>query len=136
MAFGENGLERRRAERVPMTGAGAPVAVVGARTINASVYGMLIESPVPLEPEAILPLRLVVRGDKADVVARVAACTPLPGARRAFGVGLELVRIDETARGRLDEAVEEHASRLRETAASAGPKGKAKRRPAVRRSDH
>src|SRR6185295_14456326 len=105
MAFGENGLERRRAERVPM-GPGAPVEVVGARLVTASVYGMLIESPVPLEPEAILPLRLVVRGHKADVEARVAACTPLAGTRRAFGVGLELVRIDEMTRGRLDEAVE------------------------------
>ena len=123
MAFGENGLERRRAERVPMTGAGAPVAVVGARPINASVYGMLIESPVPLEPEAILPLRLVVRGDKADVEARVAACTLLPGARRAFGVGLELVRIDETARGRLDEAVEDHASGAARDAGPHGPQG-------------
>ena len=135
MAFGENGLERRRAERVPMTAAGAPVAVVGARTINASVYGMLIESPVPLEPEAILPLRLVVRDHKADVEARVAACTPLPG-RRVFGVGLELVRIDEMARGRLDEAVEEHASALREAPASSGPPGPTERRASSGRSDH
>ena len=109
MAFGEDGLERRRAGRVPMTGAGAPVAVVGARLVNASVYGMLIESPVAFEPETVLPLRLVIRGDKADVRARVAGCSGLPGARRTFGVGLELVQIDERARGRLEEAVQELA---------------------------
>ena len=136
MAFGENGLERRRAERVPMSGAGAPVAVVGARLINASVYGMLIESRVPLEPEAVLPLRLVIRGHKADVEARVAACTPLAGARRTFGVGLEFVRIDEMARGRLDEVVEEHGTSLRGTPAPGGAAGASRRRALLGRSDH
>ena len=135
MAFGENGLERRRAERVAMSGAGAPVAVVGARLINASVYGMLIESPVALEPEAVLSLRLVIRGDKADVEARVAACTPLPGPRRAFGVGLELVRIDDTARGRLEEAVQEQSTSLRGTPDYAVARGASHRRPPVRRSE-
>ena len=136
MAFGENGLERRRAERVPMNGAGAPVAVVGARLINASVYGMLIESPVALEPEAVLPLRLVIQGHKADVEARVAACTPLPGARRTFGVGLEFVRIDETTRGHLDEVVEEHGTSLRGTPAPGGASGASRRRALMGRSDH
>ena len=97
---------------------------------------MLIESPVSLEPEAVLPLRLVVRGHKADVEARVAACTLLPGARRTFGVGLELVRIDEMARGRLEEAVEEHSTTLRGTLASAGTPGSSRRRASVGRSDH
>ena len=136
MAFGENGLERRRAERVPMNGAGAPVAVVGARLVNASIYGMLIESPVALEPEAVLPLRLVIQGHKADVEARVAACTPLLGARRAFGVGLELVRIDETARGRLEEVVEEHGTALRGRPAPGGAAGASRRRALLGRSDH
>lgn len=136
MAFGENGLERRRAERVPMHGAGAPVAIVGARLINASVYGMLIESPVALEPEAVLPLRVVIRGDKADVAARVAACTPLPGARRAFGVGLEFVRIDETTRGRLAEAVEEQGALLREGTGVVGGSAPTRRRAPARRSEH
>jgi len=136
MAFGENGLERRRAERVPMTGAGANVAVVGARLVNASAYGMLIESPVPLEPEAVLPLRLVIRGDKTDIEARVAACTPLPGARRNFGVGLELVRIDEMARGRLEEAVQEQSTSLRGTPGHAVAPGASRHRASVGRSDH
>lgn len=136
MAFGEDGLERRRAERVSMTDPDAPVAVVGARVISVSMYGMLIESPVPLEPEAILPLRLVVRGHKADVEARVAACTPLPGTRRAFGVGLELVRIDEMARGRLDEAVEEHAATLRASRAPTAPPGSPLRRASLGRPGH
>jgi Tfp pilus assembly protein PilZ len=136
MAFGEDGLERRRADRVPMNGAEAPVAVVGAQLINASVYGMLIESPVAFEPEAVLPLRLVIRGDKADVVARVAACTPLAGARRAFGVGLEFVRIDETARGRLEEAVEDQSASLRERTGVGGRSGLTRRRAPVHRSEH
>jgi Tfp pilus assembly protein PilZ len=136
MPFGENGLERRRAERVPMTGAGAPLAVVGARLINASVYGMLIESPVALEPEVVLPLRLVIDGDKTDVEARVAACTQLAGARRAFGVGLELVRIDELARRRLQEAVEVQSASLREGTAVKGGSGATRRRAPVHRPEH
>lgn len=136
MAFGENGLERRRAQRVPMSSAGATVAVVGARLINASVYGMLIASPVALEPEAVLPLRLVIHGDKVDVEARVAACTPLPGARRTFGVGLEFVRIDEGARGCLEEAVEEQSRSVRGMPGPASAAGAAPRRASVARSDH
>jgi hypothetical protein len=105
--WGPKGLERRRAERVWLDYPGAPVSVVGARLVNASPYGMMIESPVPMAPEAVLKLRLVVGMDreKCDVEARVAACTPLPGPRRAFGVGLEFKRIDERARARLAEAL-------------------------------
>ena len=62
-------------------GAGA-VSVVGARLVNISSYGMMIESPVPLEREAVMQFRLVVAGKKADVDARVAACTAVPGSRR------------------------------------------------------
>ena len=136
MAFGEDGLERRRAGRVPMTDAGAPVVVVGARLINASVYGMLIESPVAFEPETVLPLRLVIRGDKADVRARVAGCSGLPGARRAFGVGLELVQIDEMARGRLEEAVEEQSAAQRASSVPDGAPGSTRRNVPIGRSDH
>lgn len=98
MAFGPKGLERRRAERVALDDPGAPISVVGARLLNASPFGMMIESPVRLETEAELPLRLVVRGVKTDVVARVAGCVPLPGSRRAYGVGLEFRHIGEAAR--------------------------------------
>src|SRR5947199_263920 len=45
-------------------GAGA-VSVVGARLVNISSYGMMIESPVPLEREAVMQFRLVVAGKKA-----------------------------------------------------------------------
>ena len=38
--------ERRRAERVPMPATGGPVSVVGARLVDVSPYGMMIESPV------------------------------------------------------------------------------------------
>jgi Tfp pilus assembly protein PilZ len=106
MGFGPKGLERRRAERVALDLPGAPVSVVGARMLNASPLGMMIESPVRLETEAELPLRLVVRGAKTDVVARVAGCVPLAGARRAYGVGLEFTHIDEAARESLRAVLE------------------------------
>lgn len=116
MIFGTKGLERRRAERITLDG--APVAMVGARLVNASLYGMMIESPVPLEREAILPLRLVIRGEKADIEARVAATWPLPGPKREFGVGLELTQMEESARERLAKVLQE----ARE--AAAGPVGR------------
>ena len=76
------------------------VSVVGAALVNVSSYGMMIESPVPLETEAVMQFRLVVAGQKTDVDARVAACTPVPGARR-YAVGLEFVRIAPEAQERL-----------------------------------
>jgi len=80
--------------------AGGAVSVVGARLVNISSYGMMIESPVPLEREAVLQFRLVVAGRKADVDARVAACTAVPGSRR-YAVGLEFSRIEPEAQQRL-----------------------------------
>jgi hypothetical protein len=79
---------------------GGPVSVVGAGLVNVSSYGMMIESPVPLEREAVMQFRLVVAGEKTDVDARVAACTPVPGGRR-YAVGLEFVRIAPEAQQRL-----------------------------------
>lgn len=79
---------------------GGAVSVVGAALVNVSSYGMMIESPVPLEREAVLQFRLVVAGEKTDVDARVAACTPVPGARR-YAVGLEFVRIAPEVQDRL-----------------------------------
>ncbi len=98
MSFGPQGLERRRSERVSLDYPGAPLSVVGARLVNATPFGMMIESPVRLESEAELALRLVVRGAKTDVLARVAGCAPLPGPRRVFGVALEFTRIDDATR--------------------------------------
>ena len=79
---------------------GGAVSVVGAGLVNVSSYGMMIESPVPLEREAVMQFRLVVAGENTDVDARVAACTPVPGARR-YAVGLEFVRIAPEAQQRL-----------------------------------
>jgi c-di-GMP-binding flagellar brake protein YcgR len=80
--------------------AGGAVSVVGARLVNISSYGMMIESPVPLEREAVMQFRLVVAGRKADVDARVAECTAVPGSRR-YAVGLEFSRIEPEAQARL-----------------------------------
>jgi hypothetical protein len=95
------GLERRRSGRTPVPASGGPVSVVGARLHDLSPLGMMIESPVAIAVDTELPFRLIVEGQKADVHARVAACTPLPGGRRAFGIGLEFTRIDDAVRGRL-----------------------------------
>ena len=107
MGFGEKGLERRRADRVPLEGTGAPLSMVGARLVNATPYGMMIESPVPLERDAILPLRLQIRGEKADIEARVAGIWPLPDSKRGFGVGLEITHIEDAARARLQDVLQE-----------------------------
>lgn len=97
------GPERRRAARISIP-PGGPVSVVGARLVNVSSYGMMIESPVPLEFDAQLRFLLVVVGENADVEARVAACAPIAGAlRRSYGVGLEFTRFAAEARNRLCE---------------------------------
>lgn len=104
--FGPNGLDRRRGERVPMPRAGGPVSVVGARLLNASPFGMMIESLVPLEKDAVLALRLIIGGQKYDIETRVAACTPITGgARRGFGIGLEFAQLPEEVRERLKQVL-------------------------------
>jgi len=101
---GPGGMERRRAERVPMPATGGSIAVVGARLVNASPYGMMIESPVAMARDAQLEVRLIVTGEKVDVLTRVAACTPMPrGARKVFGIGLEFTRIPDEVRERIRE---------------------------------
>lgn len=95
------GFERRRAPRVAVPAAGWEVSVVGARLRDVSAYGMMIESPVALTVDSELQFRLIVEGEKTDVEARVAVCTPLAGPPRAYGVGLEFTRIDEDVRARL-----------------------------------
>jgi Tfp pilus assembly protein PilZ len=102
--FGDGGLNRRRAERVPMPATGGFVSVFGGRVVNVSPYGMMIESPVPLERDSVLQLRLVVGGEKVDVETRVAACTLLPGGkRRVFGIGLEFAMIRSEVQDRIRE---------------------------------
>jgi hypothetical protein len=84
---GVTGPERRLVERVHANPLAAALAVVGARLVDASAYGLRIESPLALEAGAVVPLRLVIHGQKSDVEARVVSCALLTGTRRAFAVG-------------------------------------------------
>jgi hypothetical protein len=113
-AFGPRALNRRRSPRIPVAELDAAVSVVGARLVNVSCYGMMIESPVALEREAILSLRLVIGGDKTDVEARVAGCTlGATGVRRRYGVGLEFTDIPRETRERLEHTLAGLHERLR-----------------------
>jgi hypothetical protein len=109
---GVTGPERRLVERVHANPLAAALAVVGARLVDASAYGLRIESPLALEAGAVVPLRLVIHGQKSDMEARVVSCALLTGTRRAFAVGLELVRIESDARARLEQVLE-GAGRMR-----------------------
>ena len=101
-AAGPQGLERRRSERIPVPSRGGAISVVGARVVNVSGHGMLIESLVPMEREQTMTLRVVVAGEKTDVEARVACCSVLAHSRRrVYGVGLEFAAFPETAHRRL-----------------------------------
>jgi len=103
---GPQGLERRRVERAAASSSALAVSVVGARLVNISRYGMMIESLVPFEKDTVLQLRLVVDGQKADVEARVAACTAgAAGGRRSYGIGLEFTRMPTALRDRLARAI-------------------------------
>ncbi len=104
------GRERRRAERIPMPANGGPVSVVGARLIDVSPYGMMIESPLALAEDAILKFRLSVEGNKADISARVACCNARRGARHAYGVGLEFLDVPEGLRERIRDALARHSA--------------------------
>jgi hypothetical protein len=100
------GLDRRRADRIPVPPRGAQVSVVGARLVNISGYGMMIESLVPLERDARMDFRLVVAGEKIDVEARIAACSLISsGRRRLFGVGCEFLALPDPVRERLIAAI-------------------------------
>jgi hypothetical protein len=95
-------MERRRSERFPLPPRGGAISVVGARLVNVSAHGMLIESMVPMEENQTLQLRVVVAGEKADVEARVACCSVLTsGRRRLWGVGLEFTSIAEDVQRRM-----------------------------------
>jgi len=106
----EAGPERRRCARIPMAPTGGPVSVVGARLVDVSPYGMMIESPVPMKEDAVLQFRLAVEGRKADVSARVACCTARPGLRHAYGVGLEFVDLPSDLREQIRDVLHRHAN--------------------------
>jgi hypothetical protein len=100
-----SGMERRRAERVPMPETGGPVSVTGARLLDVSPFGMMIESPVALTEDAVLKFRLSVDARKVDVSARVAACSARPGARHAYGVGLEFLDLPPDVRDQIRDVL-------------------------------
>lgn len=104
-----SGRERRRAERVPMAATGGPVSVMGARLIDVSPYGMMIESPLAMTEDAVLQFRLAVEGRKTDVSARVACCTPRAGARHAYGIGLEFLDLPSDVREQIRGILVRHA---------------------------
>lgn len=100
------GFERRRSERIPVPSRSSAISVIGARVLNVSAHGMLIESLVPLEREQTLTLRVVLSGHKTDVQARVACCSILGSSgRRVYGVDLEFTAIPEAAHRRLLETL-------------------------------
>jgi len=105
-----SGPERRRCARVPMAPTGGPVSVIGARLVDVSPYGMMIESPVAMKEDAVLQFRLAVEGRKTDVSARVACCTARPGVRHAYGVGLEFVNLPSDVREQIREVLARHAA--------------------------
>jgi hypothetical protein len=98
-------IERRRAERVPMPPVGGAVSVVGARLVDVSPYGMMIESPVAMTEDTVLQFRLSLDGRKADVSARVACCTSRPGTRHSYGVGLEFLDLPADVREQIREVL-------------------------------
>jgi PilZ domain len=112
--FGPKGLERRRGIRTPVDQLAVVVSVIGARLVNISLFGMMIESPVPLEREAILSFRLVIGGHKGDVEARVAACTlGASGQARRYGIGLEFTSLPLDLLSRLRMALGANAESAR-----------------------
>ena len=105
-----DGLEHRRGPRYPVSPTSA-VSVVGAQLVNVSAYGALIESLVPMETDAVMPVRLIICGSKVDIEARVANCYSVAGEkRRMYRTGLEFVSLPPDARDRLAEALKSSAA--------------------------
>jgi hypothetical protein len=105
-AAGPGGVERRRFPRLEPAELAEPVLVIGSHLVNISRGGVRLEAPVPLAPESLLQLHLVVGGERADVEARVRGCAPLgPGRRARWGVGLEFVDLDPVTIERLERAL-------------------------------
>ena len=103
------GMERRRSERVAMPATGGPVSVVGARLVDVSPHGMMIESPVAMTEDSVLKFRLSLEGRKADVSARVACCRPRPGGRHSYGVGLEFLDLTADVRDQIRDVLSRHS---------------------------
>jgi hypothetical protein len=101
-----DGLERRSAPRVTPNELAEPVSVIGARLVDISQSGLLLEAPVPLAPDSSLRVRLVVGGVKAELEARVANSRrrALAGSR-PWGVGVEVADVPADVRARLARAL-------------------------------
>jgi len=97
-------VEHRRAPRFVVPPVDGPISVVGARLLNVSSYGLLIETPLPMDAGQTMPLRMLVRGEKLDVEARVVDCRAGQGPRR-YHVGLEFLSLPPPARERLADAL-------------------------------
>ena len=92
-----------------MTPPANPVSVVGARIIDVSPFGMMIESPVAISPDSVLPFRIVVNGRTSDVSCRVATCRSVPGGNQGrFGVGLEFLDLAADSRDHLREVLRDN----------------------------
>lgn len=114
-----DGIEHRRGMRYPTLPFGDAVSVVGAHLVNISAYGALIESPVPMETDAVMPLRLIISGTKTDIEARVVQCNAAQGEkRRVYRIGLEFVTTAADVRERLSEALKVAAAAAAEQAKS------------------
>lgn len=103
-------IERRRAQRIPMNPPTNPVSVAGARILDASPFGMKIESPVAISPDAVLKFRIAVGGKTTDVSCRVAVCRPSPGDSGRYGVGLEFLDLEAAFGDHLREALQRYAT--------------------------
>jgi hypothetical protein len=91
--------------------------VVGARLLNISRNGLLLEAPVPLSPQSSLRLRLVVGGVKTELETRVTDCRRRPpGGGRPWGVGLEFTDVPADVRDRLARALRTWRARPPRTA--------------------
>jgi hypothetical protein len=100
------GFERRRAPRIGGLHGDCPISVVGAQLVSVSPYGMRIESRLPMEPDAVMPVRIVVAGEKIDVLTRVAACSAAMGGRKGlFGIGLEFMSLPGEIRRKIEAAL-------------------------------
>ena len=115
-----DGFEHRRGMRYPVPPQSGAISVVGAQLVNISAYGALIESLVPMETDAVMPLRLIISGTKTDIEARVVQCNAAQGEkRRVYRIGLEFVSTAADVRERLSDA-------LKVASAAAAEQAKAK----------
>jgi hypothetical protein len=99
-------IERRRAERIPMTPPANPVSVVGARIVDVSPFGMKIESRIAISPDSVIAFRIEVEGKATDVGCRVATCrSVVGGGPRVFQVGLEFLDLPDDVADHLREVL-------------------------------